>query len=296
MTYHLLLAFDNDYAAHAATTLTSFLANNTVNNSWRITVLSSTLKNTHELQMLDISARYGSKIEFRTISETLLVGVPLGEHFSVSNYYRLFAADIIEDDFCLYLDVDIVVTDDISELWKLPLSDYYVAAVEDFGFDRHRELSMDPNSAYFNSGVMLINLKLWRQSGVRERVIDFVKENKDSIKFVDQCGLNAIIDGRWCKLDRIYNYQSYMCTGVQENISHADLHPKIIHYTGSSKPWQMGCIHPLKSKYWEYRKKTKYKTLFYDDFTIIRAISYITPRSLKDLFKKVYLSLDTNKK
>jgi lipopolysaccharide biosynthesis glycosyltransferase len=93
-------------------------------------------------------------------------------------------------------------------LYEQDLEDYYVCAIEDPGFNRHDQLKMDKTSKYFNSGMMLINLALWKKSGLQKKVINFIENNPQSIWVPDQCCLNSIINGQWKKVPLKYNQQS----------------------------------------------------------------------------------------
>lgn len=87
--------------------------------------------------------------------------------FSIGTLYRLKIADILSSlDKVLYLDSDVIVTQDISGLWNTDITNYYCAAVKDakstrskFSNKRHfKKMGIDPNK-YFNAGVILFNLK-----------------------------------------------------------------------------------------------------------------------------------------
>jgi len=59
-------------------------------------------------------------------------------------------------DRILSIDMDTIVNENISDLWDLDLTNYYIAAVEE------TELSEEEGS-YFNMGVAMLNLKKIRE-------------------------------------------------------------------------------------------------------------------------------------
>ena len=61
----------------------------------------------------------------------------------------------------LYLDSDIIINASIKEMFDIDISDYYLAAIGGARFNRHEELKMRSDAKYFNSGIMLINMKKW---------------------------------------------------------------------------------------------------------------------------------------
>ena len=127
---------------------------------------------------------------------------------------------------------------------------------------------MSPEARYFNSGVMLINLSLWRSHNVKDRVVSFVESCPNSIQFVDQCGLNSIVNGRWLSLSESYNFQT-ACVG--DSALYIQGTPYIVHFTGSAKPWHLLNTHPYKRKYWHFRNQTSFKRLVSDDFSFVKA-------------------------
>ena len=67
-------------------------------------------------------------------------------------------------DKILSLDCDTLIQDNISELWDLPLDDYYFAAV------REPQKSTE-NFVYINVGVMMFNLKKIREEHQDDKYI-----------------------------------------------------------------------------------------------------------------------------
>lgn len=290
----VLFATDQYYIAHLATAIYSLLKNNK-NISFKIVVFSSDISILDQQKLETITTQFNSKIIFKMLDDVWFEDLILNNHFKKSNYFRLFAADLIDDDYCLYLDADLIVENNLSYIFSVNLTDQFVAAVEDPGFNRHIELEMSCDSKYFNSGVMLINLNKWREFGMRSAVINLIKTKPEVIKFVDQCGLNSIIDGRWKELDYSFNVQSSM---IQLNLiptKNLKHRYNIIHFTGTSKPWQMLNEHLYKAKYWDYRSKTPYKSCFSDDFSILNSIRY-TYRSIQELYEKLLLKLEKGRK
>jgi len=282
----ILFATDSGYFPHLAVAIQSLLENNQ-DFLIEIIVLTGTASIADQQNIVKITSKFDVSIEFKVLDDNYFKGLPLGHHFKKSNYYRLFAADVITDDRCLYLDADLVVRGSIKEIFDIELGRHYLAAVENPGFSRHSELGMNANSKYFNSGVMLLNLAVWRETDCRDEVVSFVRERADAIRFVDQCGLNGVIDGRWLELNSKYNCQSALDSGGYGGCS-LEGEPVIVHFTGSGKPWHLNNRHPYKKLYWRYRNKTPYKSYFPDDFNLINVVRYILPSSFKYFIKKTF--------
>lgn len=285
--FPILFATDSGYAAHLGTALYSLLQNNKSLNI-RVVVFTTALSRGDRDKLQNICEIFSAPLEFVWLNDAWFDGLKLNYHFKKSNYYRLFAADLIRDDRCLYLDADIVVTGSILEIIATQLGDSYLAAIEDPGFDRHKQLGMMIDSKYFNSGVMLLNLSKWRSVNLKNQVISLVKRQPEVIYYVDQCGLNAVVDGEWVMLDVKYNYQTRMLTTPNAGCYTNSEIPCIIHYSGGDKPWHMDSKHPYKMIYWHYRNNTPYKSILQFDFNLMRFIRLVTPQLVKKLYRNIF--------
>lgn len=293
---NIVFAADHNYIQHLSVAILSLLTNNK-NSYFNIYIINIdiTLEEWGLLVGLDrLKQHYFFDVKINAGELDELV---TNFHFSKANYYRLFIPEAVPYDKALYIDADVVIKGDINELWDIVIDDVFLAAVEDVGFDRHNDLEMNPNSKYFNSGVMLLNLKKWREVSVKSKVIEFVKRKPDAIHFVDQCGLNAVIDGYWKPAHPKFNMQSIFLEisgyGASEinmkNIEIAIKSPVIIHYTGSSKPWHFLNTHPYKNEYWRYRKLTPYKRSISEELTALNISKWLLPKSLKGLLKFIFI-------
>ncbi|MFL0206168.1 glycosyltransferase family 8 protein [Aquirufa sp. 2-AUSEE-184A6] len=254
LKYKILFTVDSDYLPHFATALYSLFLNN-ISLHFEIVLFTAKISESDKFKINKICLKYDAILNIIVLDEKHFEGLIISKHFKVSNYFRLYAADFIDGDKCLYLDSDVIINGSIKNLYEQDIQNFYLAAVEDPAYNNHKELGLKPNAKYFNSGVMLLNLKKLRDNRIRDKVLNFVKTKSNVIKYVDQCGLNAVINGDWLELNAEYNCQSYML--LKSNFSNyfKSIRPVIIHYTGSSKPWQFSNIHPFKYKYWYYRVK-----------------------------------------
>lgn len=183
-----------------------------------------------------------------------------------STYIRFELADALPKlDKVLYLDADIIIAGDIQELWDTNIANHYIAAVENPFFDRHQSLGMDNSYGYFNAGVLLANLSLWRQDDIKKHAIAFMNTNSAACILFDQDTLNAVCKGLWIRLALRWNLQLIYLTRARELPHYKDeirqtlANPTIIHYTTNSKPWHFFDPHPLKHLYKKYENKFSYR-------------------------------------
>jgi len=180
------------------------------------------------------------------------------DHLTVEAYYRIFL-DMAFDDTVkrvVYLDADLVVLGDLSQLAAIDLGGKTVGAVLDFHVHRWgkggvalRGETTDDNP-YFNSGVLVIDLDAWRTRQVRQRALDFLASNRDRILFWDQDALNAVLADDWKALDPRWNRMTHYWEQRREGTlpfsreTIASLRdPFIVHFASGSKPWH-GFRHP----------------------------------------------------
>lgn len=180
-----------------------------------------------------------------TVDVAKLKGLPLSNHASLANYFRLLFSEILPVTLqkVLYFDSDLVFIGAIDKLWNIDISNYLVAAVEQQGYD-HSYLGIEKSAPYFNSGVMLINLDAWRENQVSTNAFEFIKQNESKIKYWDQDVFNVLFEGKWLKLDRMWNHLDVQELGES----------KVVHFAGKHKPWNAHCRHPYKALYFRYLK------------------------------------------
>ena len=177
-------------------------------------------------------------------------------YLSKEAYFRLLAPELLpEYDRALYLDCDIVVRSGWAEIFSTDMTGYLLAGIPDIWgnwecYDtrsalyhyRTKDLGLPEPLQYFNSGVMLLNLKAMRETFAKGELIRLAA-SRDWQKH-DQDVLNYISKGRVRLLD--YAWNMIECPGKkawnavpEEEKKHYEEQkraPQIIHYA-SRKPW-----------------------------------------------------------
>ena len=114
-------------------------------------------------------------------------------------YYRLELGSLLPDsiDKVLYLDGDIIVRKSLDDLWNTDISKYALAAVPDQSeaiFEEENNLKVEHWHVYFNAGVMLVNLKYWKERNLRKDYYNFIQNYPDRIRLWDQDVLNYVLN------------------------------------------------------------------------------------------------------
>lgn len=123
-------------------------------------------------------------------------------------------------DRILTIDNDTIVRENISELWDLDLTDYYLA-----GCPEYKKTS--ENHVYINMGLAMLNLKKFREDGMDERLIHDL--NTYYFNEAEQSAINQACQGHLLVLDSMYNKNNYTNPAIGKE--------KIIHYA-ATKGWQ----------------------------------------------------------
>lgn len=198
-------------------------------------------------------------------------------------YVRLFIPYFLPETVskAIYLDVDMIVQCNISELWSIELHESIVGAVPDpldtignpySGIPNYKELGLNPSSKYFNTGLLVMNLTEWRNEQITVKVLNCVAENKEYAKLPDQYALNVVLYNRWLELDKTWNTFSNS-EDDKANIIHF-AHRKPIY-----KSYQYGSSH--KNIFFHYLNMTKWKG--FREISEIRRYA----KKLYNLFEKV---------
>ena len=186
----------------------------------------NTLTDDNRDKFIQIAERYKQQLKFYNVEELCADKIAKIEecfsqaknsHFSIAMFYRLFIPHLLLPqgiEKVIYLDSDIIVNLDIAELWQVELENYPLAAVRevDNGVDiaRYSRLVSDgfvKAETYFNSGVLLMNLKVLRNEEANISAgIKFRSEHPEYTYF-DQEILNYCFESRTLNLPLKFNRQ-----------------------------------------------------------------------------------------
>lgn len=180
------------------------------------------------------------------------------EKYPYEMYYRYYAPLILQYDKIIYLDCDTIAVNDVANLYNENLDGYPIGMVRDFDCYIHHS-NMD-----FNSGVMLIDAKLFEKLKIREKCIKVLKENT-KYKFPDQTALNIVSRDNVKELYPQYNHQVSLAYyhKFKEEIRKRKFRklfldkPEIIHFSYITKPYKN--IYSIYNKqFWQYAKNSPY--------------------------------------
>ena len=185
------------------------------------------------------------------VDQQLFENAPITNRYPQEMYYRLLAAQLLPSslDKVLYLDPDILIINSLEPLWQTDLGDQLFAAAAHSGkaelIDGVNNLRLGTNGAYYNSGVLLINLAQCRKEICPEEIFRYALEHTAELLLPDQDILNALYGQRIFPLDDLIwnydarNYHDYkLATHGEADINWIMEHTAILHFCGREKPWK----------------------------------------------------------
>jgi lipopolysaccharide biosynthesis glycosyltransferase len=194
-------------------------------------------------------------------------------YITSDTYTRIFAPHVLDPSMerILYLDADLLVVDDLEELWSTDLEGFALAAVTDpYAFGRRAELGIPESEPYVNAGVLLLNLTAWRARNYPARLAKHIERQGERLKFHDQDAINALLHAEIQLLDYRWNFQARMLAragragladqpAVLRAVRAAARRPAVIHFTTDRKPWLWVMATPRKRLYRRFLRRTPWR-------------------------------------
>lgn len=267
----IFAATDENYAQHMAVMMASVLANNSSRSPIEFYIIDGGLKEETKVKINSLKKSFNLENSYLKIDTSSFKKFPTDEHLTPAAYYRLAIPELVSASIekALYLDCDLIVRADLRDLWDLDLGEFWFAAAGDcLNPSTITRLNMPSSANYFNSGVMLMDLKRLRENRSYAQVIQFIIKNPDLVRLCDQDALNSLFFDKWLQLHPKWNVSHLMLSrskGLRydrfcpDELESAVKHPHIVHFTGCSKPWNFKSRHPYTAEYYQYLSLTDWK-------------------------------------
>lgn len=216
--------------------------------------------------------------------------IPTVAHLSQETAYRLLADQFFSEyEKILYLDCDLIVNKDVALLYQEDVSGSIVGACRANIIMRHLQYVKEElcvsTANYFNAGVLLINIDLFRKYDVGRRGLEMLAQKRYLCQ--DQDVLNILCQNNVKYLDRRWNVEWEYLTGdgvelyideTRMNYEEDRKNPHIIHYTSPNKPWEYP-EYTLAEYFWQYARET----VFYEE---ILKVNLMTANNRENPFER----------
>ena len=280
----IVYSCNDAYVPFTYISIVSLIQHSSIANSYNIYILYSDISKENqryleELQRQNIRIFLINVSEYKKQYET---DFTLSFHFSIETYYRFFLSQLFSNlDKIIYIDADTLVQKDVAELFTIDIGNNYLGVTRDCEIIRSSNLYGEKYSDYFTrilglkylknyfqAGVMIVNLKRWREDKIQQKLLERLKEVKTP-QFVDQDILNSVCQENVVFIKQNWNYtwhilfmdkQYYCHIGAPYNrkYENARKQPYIIHFTGQNfKPLNYPCLQESKL-FWYYARRTPF--------------------------------------
>ena len=282
-TIPIAMATDKNYVLPTVVTMTSMLENAHPSTRYEFYILlSGDLEEKSRQRLLSVSENYNNCSVSLIDMKDRFSHVYTSRHITEATYYRLVLPSLLPNiNKIIYLDVDMIIRRDLSNLFSTDIGGCYIAGVK----NPHRLLCADPHldyakflnvsslNQYVNAGMLVMNLDKMRKDSLEEEFFKFIEANK-VIPSHDQDVLNSVCFSKIYHLPCRYNFMMHYepksiknfgsdkwlreCYDKEDYVS-AYENPTIIHYSANKKPWKKGCTGISRAReWWEYANKTPY--------------------------------------
>lgn len=260
----VFFTIDDGYAPYASVAIASLLENASKDDNYKIHIVHQGLSEENKRKLSALADAH-SEIIFSEMADTLKTITDREEnrlrcdYFTLTIYFRLFLADMFpEYEKGIYLDSDIVVPGDISELYQIELGEeFLIGACPDYSIQNISELVRYLEQGigvgrmeYINSGVLVMNMKAMRESALSHRFLQLLNTYHVDCVAPDQDYLNAMCHGRIAYLKQCWDV-------MPEKDSPEFISPKLIHYNLFDKPWCYDGVQ-YEEYFWRYARKSAY--------------------------------------
>lgn len=270
-------SFDDGYAQHAGISILSLLENNQEIEHIVFYIITNALSNENRNHIENIIKQYHRELHYIDLDE-LTSSLKISTNFNRSAYGRIFLADVVQDDYILYVDSDTIINSSLKNLFDIDMSNKLVAGVQDTVNSYYViNIGLNNNHRYINDGgIIVLNLDLWRKMGIVKKCIDFIYKFNGNPPHNDQGTINHVCAGyieilpaSYNVMPPMFNFTSKQILSLfkmkqyytQSELDKAISTPIVIHYTDEffNRPWFSNCTHPLKNLYLSYKAKSPWK-------------------------------------
>ena len=290
---NILISVDDKFLEIAKVMLFSIKSN--VQEKINVYVLYQEASKAFESFAKSMNGLGGVEVYKLDVPEDFVQGYKVTLHYSIAMYFRIFAHLLLPEsiDRILYLDADIIVNKDITSFYAQDFEDKYMIVNKDKNADgedvsKHKEeLGISQKHKYFNSGVLLMNLKKMREDITQEYLTSTIEDLQDVLWYPDQDVLNKVYENK-VKYDDYNKYNAQYFYG--NHPSRLQLkNAQIIHFVGGIKPWcYKGIISSFSKYFWIYKCKMNKLYVVEYAYTYLLAIAYKICRKAKRIVKNCF--------
>lgn len=275
---NIVFACDSNYAQHATVAMMSILKNTADPARIVFYLLDDQIDAAVKEKIQATIEQAHAAIHFCEVEADRFEKFFVSGQLSRAAYFRLEMGRLLPDSVgkVIYLDCDLLVLDDIAELWNYDMNHHPLAAIMDLGImasskdwhGKQEQLGFSEKDIYFNSGVLVVDLKAWREHDYGRQAEQLAERN--NYRHHDQDALNQLFHRDWQPVPLRWNVIPPVWYLFLKILKRRDFrrmavearkHISILHYAGGYKPWEYDRYAAFNAKYYEYLRQTEFRSV-----------------------------------
>ena len=263
----VVLISDDNYIMPTCVAITSLIVNKAPETEYEIYIIMAECSDESYSKIKELS-ELGTEVKLIRASLDEYRDIKQLAHISIACLLKFDVSELVPDyDKLLYLDGDIIVRGDLSELYNTDLGDSYAAGVKEIG-------NISEATGNVNAGIMLFNAKRIRDEKLNIKMRE-VRRSLGDRSSMDQQTYNIVTGKNYKYVDIKYNCIPPKIVECQEGDlikinelygsnynSLQDIIDKaiIIHYASGEKPWKY-TFKPWAKEWYKYYMMSPYKNV-----------------------------------
>lgn len=270
--FKLCMITDNNYSLYTGIALTSLKQNRNSDSNYKIYIICDSVSEENKGRLKELSSD-DFEIVFRDVNSIDHLKDSLKkEHISATptSIYKFMIPEILcDEEYVLYVDGDVLFYKDIAPLFEVDLKQQYAfvcpeqeAPEGEIPFSSKR-LNIN-HRIYFQSGLMLLNLKQLREEKISEKLLDYrihginflMDQDTFNVVFAENVGYyHPIVFPSYYELLGTNN--QYLSRYGEKNKKQVLKKSLIVHLATKLKPWAKKMPY-ITRVYLKYHKKSPF--------------------------------------
>ncbi len=213
----IVLITDSNYAMQVSVVISSIIANKNDSTIYDIFILANNLIREDKEKLSTLSTQ---SVSVKIIDMNgKYTDLPNKAHWSNAVFLKFDIPNIVEEyDKIIYLDADIIVQKDLTDLYRVNLKDNYAAVVPDIAQVLKKESLLQDYFNYFCAGMILFNAKKIREENLVEKMLQCYMDNNEKFLSLEQDIFNYIFGKKIVHIHPKFQYITLYDNFLKKNL------------------------------------------------------------------------------